>query len=112
MQSLIPEAWAAAAPAQSTSQANPWVFPLIILGIGVVFYFMLIRPQQKRQKQHRQMVDQLAAGDEIVTSHGMLGKVTQVSDQHIGVAIAKGVEVRMQKHAVGAILPKGTIKHV
>lgn len=109
MQFLIPEAWAA--PAQNAAPGGQWSFLIIILVIGVLFYFMLIRPQQKRQKQHRQMVDQLAAGDEIVTNGGMLGKVTQVSEQFIGVEIAKGVEIRVQKNAVGAVLPKGTIKH-
>lgn len=112
MQSLIPEAWAAGAPAQTAAPGGQWSFLAIIAVIGVLFYFMLIRPQQKRQKQHRQMVEQLAAGDEIVTTGGMLGKVTQVSEQFLAVEVAKGVEVKIQKNAVGAVLPKGTVKQV
>jgi len=111
MQFLIANAWAAA-PAQG--QGNPggqWSFLILIAVIGVLFYFMLIRPQQKRQKQHRQMVEQLGVGDEIVTSGGMLGKVTQLGEQYIGLEISKGVEIRIQKNAIGAVLPKGTIKH-
>lgn len=109
MQSLMPEAWAAGS-APAAAPGSQWSFLIIIAVIGVLFYFMLIRPQQKRQKQHRQMVDQLSAGDEVVTSGGMLGKVTQVSEQFIALEVAKGVEVRIQKNAVGAVLPKGTVK--
>ncbi|MGH8428405.1 MAG: preprotein translocase subunit YajC [Gammaproteobacteria bacterium] len=113
MQFLIPDALAAAAPASgaSGSPAGNYGFIIIIVIFFAAMYFFMIRPQQKRQKQHRQMVDQLAAGDEVVTSGGMLGKVTQVSEQFIGVEVAKGVEVRIQKNAVGTVLPKGTIKH-
>jgi preprotein translocase subunit YajC len=110
MHFLIPAAWAAAPAAKAHGWGNTG-FLLIIVVIGVLFYFMLIRPQQKRQKQHREMVNQLAAGDEVVTSGGMLGKVTQVSEQFIGVEIAKGVEIRVQKNAIGTVLPKGTVKH-
>lgn len=108
MNFLIPDAWAA--PAAGSPAGGNWSFLIIIVVIGVLFYFMLIRPQQKRQKQHRQMVEQLGVGDEVVTSGGMLGKVTQVSEQFIGVEIAKGVEIRVQKNAVGTVLPKGTVK--
>lgn len=108
MRFLIPDAWAA--PATSSPAGGNWTFLIIIVVIGVLFYFMLIRPQQKRQKQHRQMVEQLSAGDEVVTTGGVLGRVTQVSEQFIGVEIAKGVEIRVQKNAVGAVLPKGTVK--
>ncbi|MGH8160969.1 MAG: preprotein translocase subunit YajC [Gammaproteobacteria bacterium] len=87
------------------------MFLIIIVVIGVLFYFMLIRPQQKRQKQHKQMVAELSAGDEVVTSGGMLGKVTQVSEQFIEVEVAKDVRIRIQKNAVGTVLPKGTVKH-
>lgn len=109
MPSFISEAWAA--PASTPAAGGNWTFFIIIIVIGVLFYFMLIRPQQKRQKQHREMVSNLSAGDEVVTSGGVLGRVTQVTEQYIGVEVAKGVEIRVQKNAVGAVLPKGTVKH-
>ena len=82
--------------------------PLIIL--FAVFYMLLIRPQQKRQKDHRNMVSGLAKGDEIVTMGGMLGKITAADENFITVEIAKGVEVRVQKMSVQAMMPKGTVK--
>ena len=84
------------------------LLPMIIL--FVVFYFLLIRPQQKRQKEHRAMVEGLAKGDEVVTMGGMLGKITQVDDNFITLQIAKGVEVQVQRMSVQAMLPKGTAK--
>lgn len=110
MHFLIPEAWAAGsggAPAQGGS----WTFILLMVVLFVGFYFLLIRPQQKRQKQHRQMVEQIGTGDEVVTTGGMLGKVTELGEQFIGIEIAKDVEIRVQKNAIGTVLPKGTIKH-
>ena len=85
------------------------LLPLIL--IFVVFYFFLIRPQMKQAKEHKQMVEALAKGDEIVTSGGLLGKITRVGDTFISVEIAPDIEVRVQKHSVSAVLPKGTIKH-
>ena len=82
--------------------------PIII--IFVLFYFVLIRPQNKRQKEHRQMVDALAAGDEVVSGGGVLGKVTEVGEQFVTVEIANNVSVKMQKHTIAQVLPKGTIK--
>ena len=82
--------------------------PLVV--IFVLFYFLLIRPQQKKQKEHRSMVDALSSGDEIVTGGGVLGKVTDVGDQFVTVEIADGVSIKVQKHTIGAVLPKGTVK--
>ena len=82
--------------------------PIII--IFVLFYFVLIRPQQKRQKEHKQMVEALAAGDEVVSGGGVLGKVTEVGEQIVTVEIANNVSVKMQKHTISQVLPKGTIK--
>ncbi len=76
----------------------------------VVLYFVMIRPQMKRQKEHKAMVEALAKGDEVVTSGGFLGKVSKVGEAYIGVELADGVEVQMQRAAVVQILPKGTIK--
>jgi len=82
--------------------------PMILL--FVVFYFLLIRPQQKRQKQHKQMIAAVAKGDEIVTMGGLLGKVTDVNDNFLTLEIAKGTNVKVQRSLVQALMPKGTIK--
>lgn len=84
------------------------MLPLVI--IFVVFYFLLIRPQQKRQKEHRDLVTKLLIGDEVVTAGGVLGKVTKVTESFLHVEIAEGVEVRVQRQTIGAVLPKGTLK--
>jgi len=82
--------------------------PLII--IFVIFYFLLIRPQMKRAKEHRQLVANLAKGDEIVTSGGLLGKILEVEDTFVTVELADNVVVRVQRHAVTSVMPKGTVK--
>ena len=82
--------------------------PLIV--IFAVFYFMLIRPQMKRSKEHRQLVSQLAKGDEVVTNGGTLGKITDVGENFITLEVATGVQVKVQSHAIQAMMPKGTIK--
>jgi preprotein translocase subunit YajC len=76
----------------------------------VVMYFLMIRPQQKRQKELKSMMDALAKGDEVITVGGMLGRVTKVTDTYVTVEIAAGTEVVVQKNAVTALLPKGTLK--
>lgn len=84
--------------------------PLMIL--FVAFYFFLIRPQMKRQREHQKLVQGLQKGDEIVTSGGLLGRITEVGDNYVKVEVAKGVEVKVQRPAVSSILPKGTIKEI
>jgi preprotein translocase subunit YajC len=84
------------------------MLPLVLM--FVVLYFVMIRPQMKRQKEHRTMVEALAKGDEIATSGGLLGKVTRLGDVYLGVEIGNGVEVTLQRSAVVQVLPKGTIK--
>jgi preprotein translocase subunit YajC len=81
--------------------------PLIL--IFVVFYFMLIRPQMKRAKEHRKMVSELSKGDEVVTNGGLLGKITDIKESFVTVRIADGVEIKLQRHAVANVMPKGTI---
>ena len=76
----------------------------------VIFYFFLIRPQMKQAKEHKQLVSNLAKGDEIVTNGGMLGKINQVGDNFIVLEVARDTEVKVQKTAVSAVLPKGTLK--
>jgi preprotein translocase subunit YajC len=75
-----------------------------------VLYFVMIRPQMKKQKEHRSMIDALAKGDEIVTAGGLLGKVSKIGDAYLSVELASGVEVQMQRQAVVQVLPKGTLK--
>ena len=76
----------------------------------VVLYFIMIRPQMKKQKEHKAMVDALAKGDEVVTAGGMLGKVAKIGETYISVELASGVEVQMQRSAVATVPPKGTVK--
>jgi preprotein translocase subunit YajC len=82
--------------------------PLII--IFVVFYFLLIRPQTKKAKQHKELVESLAKGDEVVTNGGLLGRIVKVSDNFVDVELADNVVVKLQRQAVGSVMPKGTIK--
>jgi preprotein translocase subunit YajC len=82
--------------------------PLIV--IFVVFYFLLIRPQTKRAKEHRQLVEKLAVGDEVITNGGLLGRITHVGDSFVTVELADNVKIKLQKHAVASVVPKGTMK--
>lgn len=84
------------------------MLPLVLM--FVVLYFVMIRPQMKRQKEHRTMIEALSKGDEVATSGGLLGKVTRLGDAYLGVEIANGVEVQVQRSAVVQVLPKGSIK--
>jgi preprotein translocase subunit YajC len=84
------------------------MLPLVLM--FVVLYFVMIRPQMKKQKEHRAMIDALAKGDEVVTAGGLLGKVTKLGEGYIGVEIANSVEIQLQRSAVVQVLPKGTIK--
>jgi preprotein translocase subunit YajC len=82
--------------------------PIILM--FVVLYFLMIRPQMKRQKEHKSMMEALAKGDEVITAGGMVGKVTKVTDAYVTVEVTEGTEVLVQKAAVATLLPKGTIK--
>lgn len=75
-----------------------------------IMYFMIIRPQQKRAKEHKQMLDALSKGDEVVTGGGVLGKVAAITDNFVELTIADNVTIKVQKHAVASVLPKGTMK--
>lgn len=83
---------------------------LFFVAIIVLFYFMLIRPQMKRQKEHKAMVAEMAKGDEVITNGGLLGKITKVGEDFLTLTIAEGVEVKVQKQQVAAVVPKGTVK--
>ena len=106
MNFFINDAFAQSAGAGQSADFMSFL-PMIFL--FVVFYFLLIRPQQKRQKEHRNMVIGLAKGDEIVTMGGVLGKITKVDDNFITVEVAKGTEIRVQKMSVQSMMPKGTV---
>lgn len=107
MNFLIDNAWAQAAPAPAGGSMGF----IIMMGLFfVIFYFMLIRPQSKRAKEHRAMLAALAAGDEVVTSGGILGRVVEVGESFVTVDVADGVKLKVQKHQVSSIVPKGTFK--
>ena len=84
------------------------MLPLVLM--FVVLYFVMIRPQMKRQKEHRTMIEALAKGDEVATAGGVVGKVTRLDDNYLGLEIANGVEIQVQRSAVVQVLPKGTRK--
>jgi preprotein translocase subunit YajC len=111
---FISEAFAQAAPA-ATAAADSSPFGgitgmLPILLMFVVLYFVMIRPQMKRQKEHRTMIEALGKGDEVVTTGGMLGKVTKMGESFLTIEIASGVEIQVQRSAVVQVMPKGTVK--
>lgn len=108
MDFFISSAQAQAAGAAGGQSALLQLLPLVL--IFVVFYFLLIRPQTKRAKEHKEMVAKLANGDEVVTTGGILGKVTSVNDNFVTVEIASGVEIKVQKFQVAQLMPKGTVK--
>jgi preprotein translocase subunit YajC len=106
MNFLISDAWA-----QGEASATGGLIGLLpLVLIFVLFYFLLIRPQQKRAKQHREMVAAIKKGDEVVTTGGTLGLVTDVGENFITLDISNGVKVKVQKHAIASMMPKGTIK--
>ena len=83
------------------------IFPIVLIG---VMYFLMIRPQMKRQKEHRSMLDKLANGDEVITNGGIAGVVREIGEHFITVEVADNVRVRLQKGAIANVLPKGTLK--
>lgn len=97
------------AHAQGAAQGDPFGFLLPMLIIFGAFYFLLIRPQQKRQKAHTALISALQAGDEVLTAGGILGHVTGVSDHYATLKISDNVEIKVQKSTVSAVVPKGTI---
>ena len=103
---MISNAYANAAPAGP----DPMFQILMLVGFIAIFYFLLWRPQQKRAKEHRNLIDNLAKGDEVATSGGVMGRLTKVADDVVTMEIADGVKVLVQKPAVAMLLPKGTLK--
>lgn len=107
---FISEAFAQAAPAAADSpfgSMGGMIFPLLMV---VALYFVVLRPQMKRQKEHKTMIEALAKGDEVVIAGGVLGKVSKMGETYLSIEIANGVEVQVQRSSVIQVLPKGTIK--
>jgi len=100
----------AAAPATQGQPDLMSFLPLVL--IFVVFYFLLIRPQTKRTKEHKKLVDGLAKGDEVLTNGGLLGRITRVGENFVQVKVADNVEVKIQKQAIANLMPKGTVKEL
>ena len=110
---FISEAFAQAAPAATGGADSLFgslgtMLPLVLM--FVVLYFVMIRPQMKRQKEHKAMIDALAKGDEVVIAGGMLGKVSKMGESYLHVEVTNGVEVQVQRGSVVQVLPKGTVK--
>lgn len=110
MSFFISDAMAQAAPA--AQEPNIMSQLIFFIGIFVIFYFLLIRPQQKRAKEHRNLVSALSKGDEVVTNGGLAGKVTEVGDEYVNLELSDNVEVKLQKQSVVNVLPKGTLKTI
>jgi len=105
---LISPAYAQAAPATGApSMMSSLLLPIVLIG---VMYFMMIRPQMKRAKEHRGMLEKLVKGDEVITNGGIVGTVTDMGENFITVEIADNVRIRVQKAAIANVLPKGTLK--
>lgn len=106
MSFFISDAWAAA----PQGQPDPLMSFLPLILIFVVFYFLLIRPQTKRAKEHKKMVEGLAKGDEVVTNGGLLGRITKVGENFVDLQVADNVVVRVQRQSIATLMPKGTTK--
>jgi preprotein translocase subunit YajC len=104
---FISDAMAAPQPAAGAPGFDSFIFVLLLF---VIFYFMIIRPQSKRQKEQRNMVEALGNGDEIVTNGGLVGKIIKAGEVYLSVELASGVEVKVQRTAIAQVLPKGTLK--
>lgn len=96
--------------AQTEGQGSPFSSLVIIVLFILIMYFFIIRPQNKQRKEHNELVANLSVGDEVVTGGGVLGKVTEVKEQFVHVQVADGVILKIQRHTIGAVMPKGTIK--
>ena len=107
---FVSPAFAQTAPAASPNPLTSFVLPMV--AIFAIFYFLIIRPQNKKQKELRDMIGALTAGDEVVTQGGVAGKVTAVGEQFLEVEIADGVTVKVQRHMIATVLPKGSLKSI
>ena len=109
---FISTAHAATGLTQTPPPGSDIISPLVLFLFIGIFYFFLLRPQNKRHKEHKQLIEALQKGDEVVTNGGMLGKISKIKDDFITVTIAEGVDIKCQRAAVSTVLPKGTLKSV
>jgi len=108
---FISSAFAQTAPAAAGGEMQSSLMSMLPLVLMfVVLYFVMIRPQMRKQKEHKAMIDALAKGDEVVTAGGVLGRVSKLGDSYVGLEVSSGVEVQIQRSAVVQVLPKGSIK--
>lgn len=107
---FISQAFAQTAPAASGSTESSLLSLLPLVLMFVVLYFIMIRPQMKRQKEHKALIEALAKGDEVVTTGGFLGRVSKLGETYLHVEVANGVELQVQRSSVVQVLPKGTLK--
>ena len=107
---LISNAWAQAAPAAGGDPTSGLMGMLPIILMFVVLWFLMIRPQMKRAKEHKAMVEAMQKGDEVLTNGGIAGRIARMGETYIGLEIAENVEISVQRNAITAILPKGTLK--
>ena len=108
MNLIFPVAYAQEAAAEPNMTYNLILFG----GMFVLFYLILWRPQSKRAKEHKELISSVSKGDEVMTSGGLMGKVTKVNEDYIAVEVAQNVELKLQKSSVAAVLPKGTINQI
>jgi preprotein translocase subunit YajC len=105
---FISNAYAQAAPAAAPENGLLGMLPLVLM--FVVLYFVMIRPQMKRQKEHKAMIEAVAKGDEVVTAGGVIGKISKLGDNFVHLEVANGVELQIQRSAITQVLPKGSLK--
>ena len=106
---MISTAFAQTAQTAATSQTDQWIGLLPFIALFVIMYFMFIRPQQKRAKEHKKMIDTLQKGDEVMLAGGIVARIQSIDDPYVKVEISKGVDIQIQKNAVQALLPKNTL---
>lgn len=94
------------------SQSDPLLGLLFPIGLVVILYFLMIRPQVKRQKEHKKLVESLAKGDEVATMGGIVGRITDLGENFVQIEVADGVVVKMRRPAVESVLPKGSLKEL
>ena len=109
---LISNAFAQAAPAAAQDPMSSITGMLPLIFMFVVLYFLMIRPQMKRAKEHKALLEGLQKNDEVLTQGGIVGKVVSISDSYVTVEVAANTQIIVQKQAIGAVLPKGTIKSI
>lgn len=113
MSLFIADAMAAAAPA-GPQQGEPFSFIILLVVFGLIFYFMVYRPQSKRVKEHKKLMSSLSKGDEVLTQGGFIGRIVKISEESdfMLIALTENVEVPVQKSAISSVLPKGTMKSI